>query len=980
MKLDRYFENPNILHIGCEDPRAYYIPYSELDSVLSGDRKKSDRYTDLNGKWNFKYCKSIYEMPELSDIEYEDKIDVPSCWQCKGFDTHNYVNTRYPFPYDPPYVPHENPCAMYEKKINLKPESGKRYYINFEGVDSCFYLWVNGTFVGYSQVSHSTSELDITDMLKSGRNTFNVLVLKWCDGSYLEDQDKFRMSGIFRDVYILTRDEGHIKDFRINTAVDGTVSVTADKDAEFRLYDGDTLIAEAEGCDVKLNVENPKLWTAETPYLYTLQIKCGNEYIVQKIGIREISIRNGVVILNGKPFKIRGVNRHDSDPVTGYTISKAQAMKDLTLMKQHNINAIRTSHYPNAPWFTELCDELGFYVCGESDIEIHGVASFYGGSQEETFGLLAQDKRFKKAILDRVQRNVKRDINRTSIIMWSLGNEGGMGENFENAGRWVKEYDSTRLNHYESAVWETLGHKNDTSMLDVYSTMYASPESIVKYFDDKDNKKPYIMCEFLHAMGNGPGGIYDYLDLIDKYDGFVGAFVWEWCDHAIYMGKENGKAKYFYGGDFNEVVHDSNFCMDGLVYPDRTPHTGLKEYKNALRPIRASLADGKIHLENRFDFVDVSELYDVKYEVSRNGEIVADGEIALPSIEPHGTALVDVPFDDFGNGEYFIRLIYILKKDIPLVEKGSEMGFDQMKLQKGKSFEVPESICNTPLEVEEDDTVISICGENFKYVFSKLSGIWDALNVNGSVVIEKPMQWNIMRAGTDNDRNVLNQWINAGYARIVPRAYGTEIIPSSDGIKIKTNINISAVSMRSILKLKAKWFVRNDGVIKLVVKAVFNDNEPYKPMPFLPRFGIRAFLPNSYKNVKYYGYGPYESYSDKHISSYVGLFESTVNEQFEDYIKPQENSSHYNCKYMALSSKNAAVEVFGKNFMFNTSEYTHEELMNKKHNFEIEKCGSTVLCLDYKQAGIGSNSCGPALPESEKLENKFKWKITIKLS
>lgn len=980
MKLNRYFEDPSILHVGCEETRAYYIPYSDITSALSGDIDLSDRYTSLNGKWNFKYCSSIYEMPELSEIEYEDKIDVPSCWQCHGYDTHNYVNTRYPFPYDPPYVPHENPCAMYERKINIKTQKDKKYYINFEGVDSCFYLWVNDKFAAYSQVSHSTSEIDITNLLKSGRNKINVLVLKWCDGSYLEDQDKFRMSGIFRDVYILTRDKEHITDFRITTSLDGTVSVSADTYAHFAIYDNGSLIDEAEGQNVKLHIHNPNLWTAETPYLYTLQIKCGSEYIVQKIGIREVSIENGVVLFNGKRFKLKGVNRHDSDPVTGYTISREQALKDLTLMKQHNINAIRTSHYPNAPWFTELCDELGFYVCDESDIEIHGVSSFYGGSQEETFGLLAGDVRFKKAILDRVQRNVKRDINRTCVIMWSLGNEGGMGVNFENAGRWVKEYDSTRLTHYESAVWETLGHKNDTSMLDLYSTMYATPESIVEYFNNKNNKKPYMMCEFLHAMGNGPGGIYDYLDLIDKYDGFVGAFVWEWCDHAIYMGKENGKAKYFYGGDFNEVVHDVNFCMDGLVYPDRTPHTGLKEYKNALRPIRASLNGNKINFENRLDFTDVTELYDVKYEITNNGGKICGGTIELPKIAPHEIVSSDIPFSDFNDGEYFIKLSYILKKDIPLVEKGSEMGFDQLKLRKGKVFNVPANTSPKPVSYTENDSEIVISGDNFEYSLSKLTGIWNTLKMNGKNVIEKPMQWNIMRAGTDNDRNVIQGWINAGYARIVPRAYGAEISQAENGIKIKLNVNITAVSMRSILKLRTKWFIRNDGVIKLSVKAVFNDNQPYKPMPFLPRFGIRAFLPDSYKNVKYYGYGPYESYSDKHLASYIGLFESTVKEQFEDYIKPQENSSHCGCKYMSLSSVSSKLEAFGKNFSFNTSEYTQEELMNKKHNFEIEKCGSTVLCLDYKQAGIGSNSCGPRLPESEQLENKFKWKLTIKLS
>lgn len=978
MKIEKYYEDPFSLHIGCEEPRAYYIPFSDATAAVSAQREESDRFISLNGRWDFKYCNSIYEMPELEEITYNEKISVPSCWQCKGYDSHMYVNTRYPFPYDPPYVPYDNPCAMYEKRVNMRIDNDSSYYINFEGVDSCLYLWVNGSFAGYSQVSHSTSEFDITKYLKNGRNKINVLVLKWCDGSYLEDQDKFRMSGIFRDVYILKRDKEHLRDFFIKTAIDGTVSVEADCEAEFSIFDNGNEIARGSGAACAMKIDSPQLWTAETPYLYTLVIKCGNEYIAQKFGIREISIENGVVLLNGKKFKIRGVNRHDSDPKTGYTISREQALKDLQLMKLHNINAVRTSHYPNSPWFTELCDELGFYICAEADIETHGVCSFYGASQSKTFGLIAQDARFENAILDRVQRNVIRDKNRTSVIIWSLGNESGYGNNFEKAGEWVKRYDNSRLTHYESSIHETLGHKNDTSMLDLYSTMYAPPESIVKYFESQKKPKPYIMCEFLHAMGNGPGSMHDYLDLIDKYDGFVGAFVWEWCDHAIYMGTEKGKDKYYYGGDFNEVVHDSNFCMDGLVYPDRRPHTGLLEYKNALRPVRAELKDGKIIFENRLDFSDVAELYSVSYTIQQNGRSVEEGEIKLPSMKPHGRSETELPFGEIGDGEWYILLRYITRYDTALIPAGTEAGFDQLCIRKNRTCK-PEACAETePVEVSGDDKFITLKGRDFEYVYNKHTGIFESLAAGGKKVIERPLEWNIMRAPTDNDRNIVREWVNAGYNRTLSRAYGTEIITTCDGVQLKTEVNVTGICLRPILRLKVKWLVRCDGYIKLSVKAKFNPEKPYIEMPFLPRFGIRAFLPAEYSKVEYYGYGPYESYSDKHLASYIGNFESDVSGLFEDYVKPQENGSHYGCEYLSVSSSERKFDVYGKSFSFNASEYTQEELMNKMHNFELEKSGSTILCIDYRQCGIGSNSCGPVLPVRERIEKKFKWNIWIK--
>ncbi|MCD8391013.1 MAG: beta-galactosidase, partial [Firmicutes bacterium] len=637
--IEKYFENLKTLHIGTEEPRAYYIPFSDR-SAVSKDRRESDRYIDLCGEWKFHYYGSMYDVYDLDDVP--DTVEVPSCWQMMGYDENQYVNSTYPIPFEPPYVPNDNPCAVYVKEFELK-KTDEKYYINFEGVDSCYYLWVNGEFAGYDQVSHCTGEFDITDKLLDGKNKICVLNLKWCDGTYLEDQDKFRMSGIFRDVYILRREKNHIRDFFIKAGADGVVTITKDGGgaARYTLLDGENEIASvrsAEGGGVELAVENPRLWTAETPYLYTLLIETESEVIPQKIGFRTVSIEDRVLLLNGSPIKLKGVNRHDSDPVTGYAISRGQLMTDLRLMKEHNINAIRTSHYPNAPWAYELYDEYGFYVCDEADLETHGQTHTIPKGNYCAFSEMAHDERFREAHLDRVKLCVTRDKNRPSVIMWSLGNEAGYGPNFENAGRWVKAYDDTRVTHYEGSrkqFSEYFGnYEYDVSMLDVHSEMYTAPEMIDEYFADGKNKKPFVLCEFAHAMGNGPGGIGEYIDRFYKYDGFAGGFVWEWCDHAVYAGEENGRKKFLYGGDSGEVIHSDNFCVDGLVSPDRVPHNGLREYKNALRPIKAELKDGKIALTNTLDFLSASKFAAARYEILKNGEVIAGGDIKMPDIPP----------------------------------------------------------------------------------------------------------------------------------------------------------------------------------------------------------------------------------------------------------------------------------------------------------------------------------------------------------
>lgn len=1038
MKLQKYYEDPNTLHLGTMPHRAYYIPFEAGKSageILETAREDSKKVTMLSGDWKFHYYNNRFDVDDkFIESEYNadnfDTIPVPSCWQILGYDRNQYTNVNYPFPYDAPYMPEENPCGAYIKKFYMAEEklSGKNF-LNFEGVDSCFYVWVNGKFVGYSQVSHSTSEFDVSDFLKTGENTLAVLVLKWCDGSYLEDQDKFRFSGIFRDVYLVTRQKEHIRDYFAKSEVSSDCKkakilidieyfnekieadcVLLEPDQKTGIFseDGKKLLGEAKGNiletkpvtsgHVEFEIDNPILWNAENPVLYTVLLKTAEETIVQRVALRRVEIIDSVIYVNKVAIKIKGVNRHDSDPYTGASINQKQALKDFTIMKLHNINGIRTSHYPDSPWFLQMCDEIGFYVISESDIESHGATSFYGGGYQNTFGDIVQMDIFYDAICDRIESNVRRNKNCGSIIIWSLGNESGYSKAFEDAASWIKSYDNTRLTHYESSVHETGGHKNDTTMLDVYSKMYDSLEMIDEYFSDESNKKPYVLCEFIHAMGNGPGDIEDYFEKIYNEDRFVGGFVWEWCDHAVYMGKTiEGKDKFYYGGDFGEYPHDGNFCVDGLIFPDRRVGTGLLEYKNVIRPVRASIEDlnsGKIYFENKLDFTNLKDYLKVTYDVVCNGHTVGSGVIEDLDI-PAGTGkAVSVSFNLPSDGISYLNLNYILKEDKPYASKGHSLGFDQLLIKEGRykseSCVVAEKAANkiekaadkavktdlSGIQIAEEERQIIITGANFRYVYNKVTAAFDSLVNNQVSYLDKPMEFNIFRAPTDNDRNIKLEWQKAGYDKQIVRVYNTSVV-TGDEVEITSTVALTAIQMQHIIDIEVKWTIHQTGSIAIALNAVRN-----AVMPYLPRFGLRMFMPKEFGKAEYFAYGPYESYIDKHRCTYMGKFEQKVADMYEDYIRPQENSSHYGCQYLKVSDgQNNFFEVTGaEDFSFNVSEYTQEELTQKQHNFELEKSGHTVVCLDYKNSGIGSNSCGPELIKKYRLDEEkiaFNWKLTF---
>lgn len=1001
MVVERYFEDPHCLHINTMQNRAYYVPFGDMAAAMTGamaenPRRASDRFLPLNGTWDFAYFNSIHEVtekfwePNVRRAGF-GSIPVPSVWQTEGYDHHQYTNTRYPFPYDPPYVPNENPCGVYIRTFELEDSSADYLkHLNFEGVDSCFYVWVNGQFVGYSQVSHCTSEFDITGFVHAGKNEIAVLVLKWCDGSYLEDQDKFRMSGIFRDVYILFRPKQHIRDFTVTTALSNAytkarvqVSICYYDKAipvEYTLQDAEgRLVAAGTGTGDALDIQldNPVLWNAEQPYLYTLLLKTENEIISNKVGLREITVIDSMVCLNGKRVLFRGVNRHDSNPFVGAAVSFEAVLHDLELMKQHNINAIRTSHYPNAPYFPELCDRYGFYVIDEADIECHGVVNLYG--KDAHYAKLAGDERFHEAWVDRVSLLHARDKNRPSVVMWSMGNESGFGPNPEAALKFIKSVDKTRLTHYENTYIFPEGHVCDYSNLDTMSRMYTSLEGVESYCQDENSKKPFVLCEYSHAMGNGPGDLEQYLQLTEKYTKFCGGFVWEWCDHAIYMGKTvEGKDKYYYGGDFGEFPHDDNFCMDGLVYPDRHVHTGLLEYKNVIRPARMTRGeDGSFILKNMLDFVNLKDYLKIEYEITCDGKICYRGEIIDPvvlDVQPHTTGNLRLDNPELPEGHSFIRFIYRKREAGAFTPAGHELGFDQIELATFTPKQtVPSQIGGVRFEESDESAVIR--GDSFRYVYNKLTGVFDQLVVDNRTMLESPMQINLWRAPTDNDRNVKTQWLNCGYDRTISRAYVTTVTPEEHTVVIRSTLTITAVYLQHILDIESEWRVDGEGEIFCRMEVRKNPVAPY-----LPRFGIRLFLPKEMENTEYFGYGPNESYCDKHRASYMGQFHMTADEMHEDYLKPQENGSHYGCEWVTVCGGGGGwkAEASADPLSFNVSHFTQEMLTQAKHSFELEKSGKTILCLDYTQSGIGSNSCGPELMEKYRLNaEEFAFRFTL---
>lgn len=977
-----FHEDPELLHVNAEPDRNYYVPFPQGEDAFAS-RIASTRLELLNGEWDFAYYDSFADMPtDAVDLPKEKKIPVPSCIQMYGYDRCQYLNVSYPFPYDPPYVPNDNPVAIYERKYEYTPDGMERYLV-FEGVDSCFYLIVNNQLFGYSQVSHAMSEFRITAALHEGENRIAVVVLKWCDGTYLEDQDKLRFTGIFRDVYMLKRPKEHIESYRIQTTLDdnlanafvhmeitgckASVRVTDDEGTE--IYKGDT---DEDGF-VDFEVAEPKLWNAEIPYLYRAEITANGETIGENVGIREITIKDGVFMINHRPVKLRGVNRHEANPKTGAVVGIEDMKRDLFLMKRCNINCIRTSHYPDAPEFYKLCDRYGFYVVDEADLEAHGseiAGQIYGQSWDHRKVSLTTDNPiFANAILDREMKLVKRDINRPCVILWSMGNEAGFGRILNDVAKMIKATDVSRPLHYE-AVIHSLDGTPDSEM-DVVSYMYPETSDMYKYVSAESVKRPYFMCEYSHSMGNSNGDLADYWRMIYSNEHFMGGCVWEWCDHSVEDPKrakpedendadDTEAPHYCYGGDFGDEPNDGNFCIDGLTYPDRTPHTGLMELKQCYQPLAVTAGEepGTFVLTNRLAFASLEDLYSVSYELKDNGTLLLESplEIRLPAGE---STIFRLPEPSVTRGKDLrIRFMVAARETTDYWDKDSEIGFVQVAMDSDTRHFMPELLSGRKfLNLEEMPLVYRITTKDTVFLLRKKDAMLISVKHNDRELFEKPMELDFYRAPIDNDGQMVRAWKEWGYDKPCCRLSSLRLIEPGNELIFKADLAYGAPSRIPFVRVQLEYRFEPNG--EWNVSARFHKSEG---SPFLPRVGFRMFLPKDFEDFDYYGYGPIESYIDKHLASYVDWHHSTVSSNHEDYIRPQENSSHYGVHQAAVGNGSLRLSVISdSDFSVNASHYTREELASKKHNYELVQSEMTILNTDAFMSGIGSASCGPKL-------------------
>lgn len=930
----RFYENSERTSENREKPRSYYIP--------SG----CSEYTLLNGEWNFKFYKRDFEVED--NIKEWDKIPVPSCWQIHGFENPNYSNVNYPYPCDPPYVPDENPCGVYQREFEITNKWGRIYLVS-EGISSCAAVKVNGKYVGFTQGSHLQGEFDITEFVIEGKNTLRIDVLKWCAGSYLEDQDFFRYNGIFRDIYLLQRPEEHIKDIYVRTKADKIV-VEADESSDISVYDeGGNLLGTAKNTEnAEFEIKNPICWNAEKPYLYTVKSVRNGEEISINIGFRTIGVSGKAeLLINGVPVKLHGVNHHDTSKYWGWCQSNADLLNDLKLMKELNINTVRTSHYPPTPAFLDMCDRLGFYVILETDIEAHGFCRRNAnaascGFDMEYEGWPGTDPKWKKEHIERMQRASLLNRNHASIIIWSLGNESGYSHNQAAMSDWLKTLNDNRLVHCEDA-----SRKGDNSKVGVISRMYTNPASLEEMANNPELNKPIFLCEYSHAMGNGPGDVYYYNELFDKYPNLIGGCVWEWADHVFV---ENGIQKY--GGDFEgELTNDGNFCCDGVVFADRTLKSGSYEVKAAYQPIKTRLESNVLSVYNRLDFTNLNE-YDFVYTIEADGVKIFEKSIKLNNA-PHTTEKIEVEYSKTV-AEYGVYLICKLYKDEKeTAHTQHELPFEKKKCERSESVKLVES---------KND--ITASGSNFEYIFSKIYGNFTSLKIDGEEQLADRIKLTAWRAPTDNDRNIKMLWGNYTIWQgenldcLFSKVYDSRI--ESGGIVVDGSL--SGVSRTPFMKYTLTVNIDINGKITYALNGKIRES-----VTWLPRLGFELEMKDSVKNFRYFGFGTLESYRDMCHSGEMGMYESDTDKEYVPYVMPQEHGNHFNTKMLKIGKLTAECE---NGFDMNVSKYSKEILTKAEHTDELKTDGKTHIRIDYKNSGLGSNSCGAPLDEAFRLSAK----------
>ena len=958
--MEKNIFSPEVTGINVCTPRAYYIPYATETFNLDSEGVLNDTFMSLNGMWKFKYYETPVEVEDIDKIKFKSEIKVPSCWQFSGYGHHQYTNVNYQIPYNPPYVPLENPVGVYKREFNITNTSEKTYIV-FDGVCSMYELYINGTFAGMSKGSRLMSEFDITELVHQGKNTVTVKVYTYSDATYLEDQDCFRYNGIFRDVYLLFRPENHILDFFVNADASGKVSLkyVLSGEGEPRAF-----IVTPDKEMIKFgNVKNPLLWNAETPNLYTLVLEYNGETIVKKFGFRTIDVyKTNILRVNGKPVKLKGVNRHDTNPKTGYTVSYDDMYNDLVLMKQNNINCIRTSHYPNSPVFPEMCSELGFYIIDECDLEAHGVEGAYLAWREDHSEDIASNELWKEAFLDRMRRTFERDKNEPCVIMWSLGNETMYGENHKLMSDFLKEKDPGRLVHYEGTR-SAFRFKDDPNQkldnyVDVYSIMYPDVYYVNRKGENADGEeKPFFMCEYGHAMGLGAGSYEDYWKAIYKYPRLCGGCVWEWADHAIEID-----GKYYYGGDFGDFPNDDIFCVDGLCYPDRKPHIGLLSLKQAIRPCDVQIKGKNLVIENRLDFTNLEDyLYiDVYHNDLSKRKLIKTINVTC---EPHKKVNVEIDVENkFGYLDCVIRL----KNDTFFAKAGHELGMCQVEITKHIKRERRQTITS---KVAQTGKYVLISDEKMTCKVDLVSADILSMKIDGKETLAEKAYFTVLRAYVDNDRNEIRKWKELFLYNSRFHTYSYE----TDGKSLTLTGVFGTDSKHPIYFMKIKYSLSHG---KLLTTVDAKKNEKFQ-LKRIPRFGLVCPIVPGYEDLEYVGKGPYCSYADLQNHTYMGLFTSKVDNEYEPFIRPQECGNHLGCRYVKLKKGKSEIRVESDSFEFSALHYSMQELESKRHYFELEKSKNTYLIINYKVGGIGSNSCGPLPMDEYVFDGDFKFDFTI---
>ncbi|GAA4271167.1 glycoside hydrolase family 2 TIM barrel-domain containing protein [Aquimarina gracilis] len=1011
-----HYEDPLVTAINRLPMRATSISYERKKTAITANRKASKRHKSLNGNWKFSWAPFPEEAPkEFYANSYNDTnwktIPVPSNWELHGYGTAIYTNIRYPFsPVNPPFVPNDdNPTGSYRTTFEI-PENWKdmQVTLQFGGVSSAFYLWVNGKKVGYGQDSMLPSEFDITPYLQKGKNLLAVQVYRWSDGVYLEDQDHWRLSGIFRDVFITASPKIQLYDFFVKTELDDNyknallkirpkIKVFEDQKIdgwklESQLYDSEGLPilktplskslkeiifeyynqrGKPKFAMFEATISNPEKWSAEHPNLYTLvfSLKDENgkvrEYRSTKIGFREVEIKDGELFMNGVSTLMYGVNRHDHDPNTGKVITEELMLKDIKTMKQFNINAVRTSHYPNDPKWYELCDKYGIYVMDEANLETHQLG-----------GYLSNRSEWGSAHLERATRMVERDKNHPSIIFWSLGNESGSGPNHQAMSGWIKNYDETRYVHYEGA--QTLNHKNkeflnDPDYVDMMSRMYMPIEPMIDMANLENDNRPVIWCEYAHSMGNSTGNLFKFWDAIRANKRMIGGYIWDWVDQGLLQKKDDGTTYYAFGGDMGDTkINDKNFCLNGIVNPDRSPQPALWECKKIFQPVHiiaGNLDQGKISIENRHNFTNLNE-FELIWQLQEDGKTIQNGNLGNLDIPPKTNKEITLPLTKpelKAGAEYFLRISANLKNEKSWAPKGHEVAWQQFKLpyyKKTPSFTDTQSY---RVSVEDNKSNLTLSSQDFLIIFNKKTGELISYNYKGIPLITGALTSSFWRPTTDNDRgggrtpSTLKIWKDANKNK---KLSSFNIDKTNDK---KYRINSSYVVADAKAKLDISYIIFGDGTIhvqnKFTIKKGVN-------LPILPKYGMQVKLSGDLDSLQWLGRGPHENYIDRNLSADIGIFKESISKDYQQYIRPQESGNKTDVRWFSVSNKEEkGLYVAGSSANLSVSAwpYTTEDIDNALHTYDLKKRDFITLNIDHKQMGVGGDDSWSknALPHEE---------------